>query len=123
MTNATTNGAFPRDARTAAELYLGRGLAPIPVPYRSKNPTIEGWPRLRLALADLDAYFPPGQPLNLGVLNGAPSDLHHDVDLDCPEAIQAAPLLLPPTGMVFGRKSARRSHRIFKCDQIGRSHV
>jgi hypothetical protein len=35
------------------------------------------------------------------------------LDLDCPEAIQAAELLAPATGWIFGRKSRRRSHRCY----------
>jgi hypothetical protein len=49
-------------------------------------------------------------------LNGEPSSNHVDVDLDCPETIRAAPLLLPPTGWVFGRKSAPRSHWVYRTD-------
>jgi hypothetical protein len=33
---ATHSSAFPPDARRAAEVYLARGLAPIPLPPRSK---------------------------------------------------------------------------------------
>src|SRR5262249_48786481 len=40
-----------------------------------------------------------------------------DVDLDCGEALLAAPVLLPPTGWVFGRKSAPRSHWIYRADR------
>jgi hypothetical protein len=50
-------------------------------------------------------------------LNGAPSDNHHDVDLDCNEARAAAKLLLPPTGWRFGRKSAPESHWIYKTER------
>lgn len=46
----------------------------------------------------------------VGHLNGAPSAGRVDVDLDCPEARRAAPHLLPPTGLVSGRRSAPDSH-------------
>jgi DNA polymerase I-like protein with 3'-5' exonuclease and polymerase domains len=39
------------------------------------------------------------------------------VDLDCHEAVLAAPLLLPPTGWVFGHQSAPRSHWIYRADR------
>src|SRR5262245_46547833 len=106
MTAATTNGTFPADARTAAELYLGRGLAPIPLPPQSKVPDLGGWPDLRIALDDLDEYFPVEEEHNLGNLNGEPSGNLADVDLDCDEAWRAASLLLPATGWISGHLSA-----------------
>src|SRR4051794_4485548 len=104
---ATRNGTFPHDARTAAELYLLRCLSPIALPTRSKGEGLpEGWQRLRLTVDLLDEHFPAEDDRNVGVLNGAPSDNHLDVDLDCGEALLAAPILLPTTGWVFGRLSA-----------------
>jgi DNA polymerase I-like protein with 3'-5' exonuclease and polymerase domains len=114
--NATQNG-FPHDARAAAEVYLAKGLSPIPLPPRSKDPGYAGWPGLRLTLDTLDKHFPVQQARNIAVLNGAPSGNCLDVDLDCPEALFAAPLILPPTGWVFGRRSAPRSHRVFRADR------
>jgi hypothetical protein len=115
MTISSRNG-FPEDARGAAELYLAKGLAPIPLPPRSKDPGYTGWPTLRLDLACMDQHFPVGQDRNVGILNGEPSNNLHDVDLDCPEALATAPLLLPATGWKFGRKSTPRSHWIYKTD-------
>jgi DNA polymerase I-like protein with 3'-5' exonuclease and polymerase domains len=65
----------------------------------------------------LDAYFPPGEARNVGILNGEPSGNTVDVDLDCPEALHIAPRLLPATGWVFGRGSARRSHWLYRVDR------
>jgi hypothetical protein len=115
-TTATHNGTFPHSAREAVALYLERGLAPIPLPTRSKNPGLNGWQRLRLTLEDIDVHFPPHQARNVGILNGEPSGNIVDVDLDCPEAIRAAPLLLPATGWVFGRNTARGSHRMYRTE-------
>jgi hypothetical protein len=39
------------DVRAAAARYVQRGWSVIPVPYRSKNPGLVGWQRLRLAAA------------------------------------------------------------------------
>jgi hypothetical protein len=97
-------------------LYLTKGLAIIPLPERSKSPVLPGWTKLRLKSNDLDEHFPMGLPRNVGVLNGEPSGNAVDVDLDCSQAILVAPLLLPPTGWVFGRKSAPSSHWIYKTD-------
>jgi hypothetical protein len=44
------------------------------------------------------------------VLFGEPSHGLIDIDLDCVEAVRAAPHLLPPTRMITGRRSAPQSH-------------
>jgi hypothetical protein len=112
----TTTSRFPDTARPAAALYIGKDLAPIPVPLRSKKAILEGWPSLRLTQDTLDQYFPTNEGHNVGILNGSPSQNIADVDLDCPEAISVAPALLPSTGWVFGHKSSPHSHRIYKTD-------
>jgi DNA polymerase I-like protein with 3'-5' exonuclease and polymerase domains len=103
-------------AKQAACRYLELGLAPIPVPWRSKNPTVPNWPSLRIGHDSLDAHFPDGEQSNIGVLNGEPSGNVLDADLDCPEARLAAPFILPDTGCIFGRKSAPQSHRIYRTE-------
>jgi hypothetical protein len=93
----------------AARRYLARGFAVIPVPARQKAPVLESWPTLRLTEADLQHYFRNG--CNIGVLNGEPSGNLIDVDLDAPQALDAADLFLPETALIFGRASKRRAHR------------
>jgi hypothetical protein len=110
-------GGFPTEANEAARLYLAKGLAPIPLLPRSKDPGYDGWPQLRLTDADLDRYFPPGDAKNIGILNGEPSHNTADVDLDCPQAVRAAARLLPGTGWIFGRKTAPRSHHVYRTDR------
>ncbi len=119
MTTATPsrNGAFPKDVRDAAELYVQRGLAPIPLPPRSKDPGYPDWQHLRLTADDLDGRFPRHEPRNVGVLNGSPSGNRLDVDLDVPETRAVAPHLLPPTGWRFGRPSSPLSHYIYAADR------
>src|SRR4051794_4612566 len=116
MTPATRNGA-PQDARSAAASYLARGLAVIPLPARSKDPGFVGWQHPRGTTDTLDVHFPPESIRNIGVLNGLPSSNVHDVDLDCVETLIVAPVLLPPTGWIFGRPSAPASHRIYRTDR------
>jgi hypothetical protein len=58
---AATRG-FPTAPGPAAALYLARGLAPTPLPPRSKDPGYAGWPDLRLTPDTIDQHFPPGQP-------------------------------------------------------------
>jgi DNA polymerase I-like protein with 3'-5' exonuclease and polymerase domains len=109
-------GNFPGDARSAADLYIKWGLAPIPLPYKSKNPGYPNWQKLNVTPDNLDAYFPSNTKLNIGILNGAPSNNHVDVDLDCFEARLVASSLLPDTGWIFGRETAPNSHWIFKSE-------
>lgn len=49
--------------------YVDRGFSPIPVPYRKKNPVLEGRPALRLTRETLPQYF-NGSPANIGLLLG-----------------------------------------------------
>jgi hypothetical protein len=114
-----TNGCVPDGPRDAARYYIEHGLAPVPIPTRSKAPVLTGWPDLRLTESTLGDYFPAGQRLNLGLLTGR---LNGDaggevvVDLDCPEALRAADLLLPRTGRVAGRPGNPRSHRHYRVE-------
>jgi hypothetical protein len=105
--------------REAAEFYIDRGLRPIPIPLREKAPRIDSWPSLMLTKSDLPQYF-NGAPSNLGVILGD-SYGTADVDLDCSEAIAAAPELLPETAMIFGRQSKPASHYFYRSDPPTRS--
>ncbi|HJZ55433.1 MAG TPA: bifunctional DNA primase/polymerase [Gemmataceae bacterium] len=107
MSAPSANGT-PTDTCSAARYYLSRGYAPLPLPARRKGPVIPDWPHFRVTPDEIDRYFSPNG--NIGLLLGAASHGLVDVDLDSPEAIRAAPLLLPPTGMVTGRESAPTSH-------------
>ena len=100
----------------AAIRYTARGWRVIPVPHRQKKPTLTKWTKLRLSQDQLSQHFGSGQS-NIGVLLGEPSHGLVDVDLDCPEAILAADVLLPPTKVIFGRESAARSHRLYVIDE------
>jgi len=88
---------------------LDRHIHPIPVPHREKAPRLKGWPDLELSREQLPKYF-SGQ-MNIGAKLG-PAGLT-DVDLDCIEAVRAAPELLPATGVIFGRASKPASHYFF----------
>jgi len=92
----------------AARSYLGRGIAVIPVPPRSKRAVLDGWSSLRLTDAQLPSYFCGEE--NIGLLLGEPSDWLVDVDLDCGEALRVAPHVLPATLCKTGRPSNPDSH-------------
>jgi DNA polymerase I-like protein with 3'-5' exonuclease and polymerase domains len=110
---SATNGT-PGTAPAARE-FLRRGFAPIPLPPRSKRAVLDDWPDLRVTEADIDRLFRSDG--NIGLLNGEPSRGLVDVDKDCPEALRAAEVLLPPTGMVSGRASAPSSHSWYIVDR------
>jgi hypothetical protein len=103
---------MPGDILNAAIGYIRRGLAPVPVPYRKKGPVIKTWETLRITEGDAPRYF-NGAPQNIGIILGEASGGATDLDLDCQEAIAAAPYLLPRTA-VFGHESKRASHWIYK---------
>lgn len=112
MTITGTNGDATT-VRDAARHYLRCGVLPIPNRRHDKKPGNRqwdgaGWPDLNVTDADVDRLFDLDG--NIGLALGAPSGGLVDIDLDSPEAIAAAPHLLPRTALVGGRASAPRSH-------------
>jgi len=91
--------------------YLRQGFCPVPIPPREKGPTNKGWPEeaQRITVENAHRYFKLDN--NLGLLMGFAKLL--DVDCDCVTAVNAARLLLPPTGFVYGRPSKPRSHYLY----------
>lgn len=108
VSTETKPASIGPDVRSAAASYLKLGLRVIPIPPRSKGPTIIGWPGRVFGLADFEANS------NIGVKLGFEGLC--DVDLDSPEALIVAPLFLPETGFRFGRASSRASHSFYSCD-------
>ncbi|MBP3954799.1 DUF3987 domain-containing protein [Gemmata sp. G18] len=108
MSASCSADSAPETARDAALWLLARGYAPLPLPHRSKSPNRDNWPAFRVTPDEVPRAFP--EPSNVGVILGAASGGLVDIDLDCPEARAAAPVLLPGTGMVSGRASAPGSH-------------
>jgi hypothetical protein len=95
-----------------ARSYIKRGWSPVPVTYKSKHPTHEGWQRLTIDETNVESFFGAGLQ-NVGVILGPMSCGLTDIDLDCDEAIVIAPYLLPSTDAIFGRPSARAAHRLY----------
>jgi P4 family phage/plasmid primase-like protien len=98
----------------AALWLIGKGFSPVPVPYRSKGPNLDGWQKLQLSAETASRYF-SDSPQNVGILLGDKFG-STDVDCDCPEAIAAARELLPETGLIFGRQSKPFSHYLYRTD-------
>jgi hypothetical protein len=96
--------------------YIKRGWNPVPVKFRDKKPTAgAGWNHLIIDETTVEQYF-NGAAQNIGVQLGANSHGLTDIDLDTAEAIALAPYVLHPTNAIFGRKSARDSHRLYYTD-------
>ena len=93
----------PQTAAETALFWIRQGREPIPVPYRSKAPTLKGWQTLRITEDSLHNYF-HGALQNIGLLLGEPSGGLVDIDLDCAEAVASARYFFPDTKS-FGRKS------------------
>jgi hypothetical protein len=102
------------DVLTAARDYIERGWAPIPVPFRTRGPILNAWQTLRIDAETARDFF-NGAPQNIGIILGAASGGLCDLDLDCSEAIAAAPYILPRTA-VFGHTSKRGSHWIYRAN-------
>jgi D5-like protein/bifunctional DNA primase/polymerase-like protein len=92
--------------------YAQRGWNPVPIPFKTKKPLDEGWPRRVIREAEAARFFST-EPMNIGIVLGPTSRGLTDIDLDCAEAIEIAPAILPPTKAIFGRASKRASHRLY----------
>jgi hypothetical protein len=93
----------------AAERYVRRGFAVVPVPHGKKGPILKGWENLRLTVEELPQHF-NGKRQNVGLILGESSRGLVDVDLDVAEAAHVAGRFLPAT-VTSGRKSSPYSHR------------
>jgi hypothetical protein len=87
--------------------YMRRGYRIVPVPGGQKRPIIKGWPDREFGLADVS------DGTNVAIHLGRRSGDLVDCDFDCEEAIELAPLYLPETGAIFGRKSKPKSHWLY----------
>lgn len=94
----------------------------VPIPYKGKYPKKDGWEKLLINEENFEKYFPKNKPMNVGVLNGGPSENIVDIDIDHPTALNFVDDYVPKTGMVFGRKGNPSSHHIFRCMKLPKSH-
>jgi hypothetical protein len=102
-------------ARRSASDYLKRGWKPIPIATGRKSPNDLGWQHEEITADNLRQKFQPWHG-NVGVQFGKVSGGLTDFDLDCRETLLLADHFLPETGAVFGRRSKRRSHRLYVTD-------
>jgi hypothetical protein len=93
------------DTTEAAQYYIDRDFAVVPIPPGCKAPVVYGWQSRKFCARD----FSPAS--NIGIVLGEPSGWLIDIDLDAADARELADELLPPTDAVSGRPSSPRSHR------------
>ena len=110
-------GKYPTSVSAGAALdialgYIKRKWAPLPIEYRTKKCTLDGWPQLRITEATAAKYF-NGKQQNIGVITGKASNELVDIDLDHDLARHMAPHFLPPTDAIFGRKTSPDSHWLY----------
>jgi hypothetical protein len=103
------------DSRKLAKKLIDKGLRPVPIPRGEKAPVDRGWPKREHKPSD----FRPTD--NIGIHLG-PSGLV-DVDLDSPEAIAAAPHLLPETFLIHGRPGKPNSHYWYRATAKQRKYL
>jgi hypothetical protein len=117
VSHPTDRDQFRCGRTDIAGRLLERGIVPVPLLFREKKPAIPEWQKLTRQDVEARREELFGKSCNIGVLLGTPSGGLIDIDLDCDEAIRAAPLLLPPTGMVWGRPSqGGRTHYGYRVD-------
>src|SRR5262249_12085406 len=74
---------------------------PVPLSRQTKKPIGKDWQK-RIITAKTAARYFNGAAINVGVQLGPHSHGLTDVDLDCPEAVAVASLMLPNTDATFG---------------------
>lgn len=92
--------------------YLKRKIALIKIHPHAKKPVEKDWTSKFYTDVNAASIF---TDYNIGMILGRSSQGLTDIDLDCPEAVQLAPRILPGTTWVFGRKGAPRSHYMYIC--------
>jgi AAA domain/Primase C terminal 2 (PriCT-2)/Bifunctional DNA primase/polymerase, N-terminal len=116
MSDAASPSGVSPSAVDHARAYIGRRWSPIPIPEGKKGPQIPGWPNLRITEVDAPRYF--NGKCNIGINLGEASGGLTDLDLDCPEALDIAPKVLPQTAAIFGRAGKPRSHWLYRVDGV-----
>ena len=109
MTISPSDQAREDILSVALSYIVDERWAVVPIAYREKapkGPMAEGWQKLRIGADDASRYF-NGAKQNIGVILGEASHGLTDIDLDCDEAVRAAPYMLPKTRS-FGREFETR---------------
>jgi hypothetical protein len=97
------------DVRFEIKKYIDEGWSLVPIHKGSKAPTDKTWTTKEYGV---DAFGPDS---NIGVKLGDKSHGLIDIDLDCPEAVIAAPFFLPSTPRRHGRQGTGIAHYFYYC--------
>ena len=97
--------------RDWAKRYIELGWKVVVLAPGEKNAVESVWRELEYT----PDMFRPGDNIGIKSMDGMVI-----VDLDCPEAVSAAPFFLPQTGAVYGRPSKPRSKWIYRCHGLKR---
>jgi hypothetical protein len=92
------------DTRFLVQRYISEGWSVLPIPNGRKAPEVKDWVTRTFDVGDFQADD------NIGIRLGEPSGHLVDVDLDCAEAVKAAPEIMLPTPRRHGRQSVGTSH-------------
>lgn len=92
------------DTRFLVQRYISEGWSVLPVPSGRKAPEVKDWVNRVFDIGDFQADD------NIGIRLGEPSGHLVDVDLDCAEAVAAAPEIMIPTARCHGRPTVGVSH-------------
>lgn len=96
------------DIRFHVRRYIEEGWAVVPIAPGEKGARDGGWLQKARNKEYTIEHFEADA--NVGVVPGAPSGDRVDVDLDTPEAVAAAHVLLPQTQLIHGRPSRPSTH-------------
>ena len=103
-------GSSTWDAKDAAHKYADEGMTVLPANPGEKEARIENWPKLIIGPNAVDEYFSAEKLWNIVRVNGTNSGGRGDIDLDCDEALQVAPYVLPEGLLRFGRDGREPGH-------------
>lgn len=115
----------------AAQEFLDEGINPIPLMPKDKKPIAKDWPNAEPSEERIRNFTGFYKNRNIGVLSGklyrkrknketgkneyvATGYLLIDIDLDCQEAQDLAPYMMPPTDRAFGRGKTPITHQWYR---------
>lgn len=103
------------DVRFLVRRYISEGWSVLPIPNGRKAPEVKDWVNRTFEEADFTADS------NIGIRLGEPSGHLVDVDLDCAEAVAAAPIIMLATPRMHGRAGVGVSHYWYRAQGIDKS--
>ena len=91
--------------------YLDNGFKIAPVRKGEQYPPFENWTNREFKASEFKSHH------GIAIVCGRPENNPIvDIDLDIPEAVRLAPLLLPNTGCIFGRLTNPKSHYLYRAN-------